>query len=315
MNTQNKYISPVIDLERTQSIVYGNKINALTSNTLSGTVSYSIDTNIVSGYGTYFTSEIETGEYVKFGDEYRQVVLIVSDDSLTVASNFTSNASTVSASSMREENPTGPYISESRYISRRVELADGFEANDLNVYVDVNRPVGTDIKVYYKVLNESDNDSFDSKFYQEMVLDGATNFNEDPLTYSQEKYIVPSSIKSGGSNLLSGTVTISSSSTNVVGSSTKFTEQLKIGDTVRVDSDTRIVTSIANNTFLTVDSNLGSSASGKQMYKLLYNSLIYVTPDNRSYSGYKYFAVKVVFLSNDIAIAPRIKKLKVLSLT
>lgn len=315
MKTDNRFISPVIDLERVQTIIYDNKINSLTSNTLTGLVSYSAGSNTVNGYGTFFTNDIKTGEYVKFGNEYRQVVSISSNTSLNVATTFLTTSSNVAILGMLEENPTGPYASKSRYISRRVELADGFEANDLNVYLDVNRPVGTDIKVYYKVLSESDSDSFDSKFYQEMTLDGAVVFNNDQNTYSSEKYVVPYDIKSGGSNLLTGTVTISNSSTGVTGDSTRFIEQLKIGDTVRVDADTRVVTSIANNTFLTVDSNFTTSASEKQMYKMLYNSVVYTTPDNRTYSGYKYFAIKIVFLSNNSAITPRVKKLKAVALT
>ena len=39
-----------------------------------------------------------------------------------------------------------------RYITRPVTLADGFEARDLKVYFDAYRPVTTDFYVYYKVL-------------------------------------------------------------------------------------------------------------------------------------------------------------------
>lgn len=315
MSTDNRYVSPVIDLERVQSIVYANKINSKTFESHTGLVTYTSGSNTVTGVATSFNLDISTGEYVKFGNEYRQVISIANSTSLTVATDFATSASNASYTSMNEENPSGPYASESRYISRRVELADGFEANDLNVYVDVNRPVGTDIRVYYKVLNEADTDSFDSKFYQEMTLEGSTTFNEDPKQYASEKYVVPYDIKSGGTNILSGTVTISNSSTDVVGASTRFLEQLKIGDTVKVDSDTRVVTSIANNTFMTMDSNFSTSASGRSVYKLLYNTIIYSTPDNRSFSGYKYFAIKIVFLSNNPAIAPRVKKLKAVALT
>lgn len=314
MSTLNQYITPVIDLERVNSILYDYKINSSTANNLSGTVSYSASSNVVIGTSTAFTTEIFNGELLKFGDVYRRVSSISNNTYLTTTTDFVTSASDVAISSLNEENPVGPYVSESRYITRRVELEDGFEANDLQVYVDVNRPAGTNIKVYYKVLSDSDEDAFDDKFYQEMEIDGAVIFNEDPNTYSSEKYVVPTPIKTGGSNLLSGTVSISDSSATVTGTSTKFLEELRIGDTVRVNSDVRIVTAIANNTSLTVDSNFSISTAGVQMYKLLYNSIIYTTPDNRTYSGYKYFAIKVVFLSNNVAISPRIKKLKAIAL-
>lgn len=315
MSTENKYITPVVDLERLQTIAYDFNINNQTSTAISGTAVFSAASNTVTGFGTAFTTEIDSGEYVLFGSEYRRVISVTNNAHLTVATNFVASGANVSMSVMNEEHPTGPYSSNSRYITRRVELADGFEANDLVVYLDVNRPAGTDIKVYYKVLNEEDNDAFDDKFYQEMPIEGNVIFNEDPNTYSAEKYIVPESIKSGGSNVLTGNVAISTSTTTVTGTSTRFMEQLRTGDIIRVNSDTRVVSSIANNTSLTVDSVFSTTSSGNLAYKLLYNSLVYTTPDNRTYSGYKYFAIKVVFLSSNQAIAPRIRKLRAIALT
>lgn len=315
MSTDNKYITPVVDLERLQAIAYDYNINNQTSTTISGTATFSSASNTVVGYSTSFTSEIDSGEYVLFGSEYRRVVSVTNNNHLIVATNFVSSGANVALSIMNEEHPTGPYSSSSRYITRRVELADGFEANDLAVYLDVNRPAGTDIKVYYKVLNEEDNDSFDDKFYQEMPIEGNVIFNEDPNSYSSEKYIVPESIKSGGSNVLTGNVAISTSTTTVTGTSTRFLEELRTGDTIRVNSDTRVVSSIANNTSLVVDSVFSTTSSGNLAYNLLYNSVVYTTPDNRSYSGYKYFAIKVVFLSNNPSISSRIRKLRAIALT
>lgn len=60
----------------------------------------------------------------------------------------------------------GNYLS--RYITRRVELADGFDAGDLRVYLTAYKPSTTDIQVYYKVMNESDPDDFDNKNYVKM---------------------------------------------------------------------------------------------------------------------------------------------------
>lgn len=313
--TENKYITPFIDLERLQSIVYDFKINSLTYTTISGLASYSSSSNTVTGYGTAFTSEIDSGEYVWFGGVPRKVAYITSNTSLTVTDNFVTSGANVAITSMNEENPSGPYASNSRYITRRVELSDGFEANDLNVYVDVNRPAGTDVKVYYKVLSEADNDAFDDKFYQEMEIEGTPTLTENPNAFFEEKYVVPTAIKSGGTNTLSGTVSTSISSATVTGTSTRFLEELKIGDTIRIDTVTKVVSAIANNVSLTADSVYSTAYSSYNMYKMLYNSIVYTTPDNRTYSGYKYFAIKVVFVSNNSAIAPKIKRLRAIALT
>ena len=39
-----------------------------------------------------------------------------------------------------------------RYISKPINLASGFEASNLAVTVDINKPAGTDVKVYYRTL-------------------------------------------------------------------------------------------------------------------------------------------------------------------
>ena len=70
------------------------------------------------------------------------------------------------------------------------------------------------------------------------------------------------------SNALSGTIGISSTNTAVTGdTSTTFTSQLFIGDTIKVGSNIRTVTSIANNSLLTVDSSWPSTLSGQTYYK------------------------------------------------
>jgi len=39
-----------------------------------------------------------------------------------------------------------------RYITKPINLASGFEASNLAVTVDINKPAGTDVKIYYKTL-------------------------------------------------------------------------------------------------------------------------------------------------------------------
>jgi len=48
-----------------------------------------------------------------------------------------------------------------RYITKKVVLDAGFDSGDLNVYLSAYRPSGTDIQVYYKILNRNDTQGFD----------------------------------------------------------------------------------------------------------------------------------------------------------
>ena len=63
-----------------------------------------------------------------------------------------------------EDSATGGNIN-TKYISRRVTLEDGFDASDLKVIVNAYKPIGTGINVYYKVKADEDQDDFDTKGY------------------------------------------------------------------------------------------------------------------------------------------------------
>lgn len=69
-----------------------------------------------------------------------------------------------------------------KYITKRVDLAEGFEAGDLRVFIDCIRPQGTNINAYYKVKSPYDGDSISNKRWQFMdkVVD----------TYSPDKRTV-----------------------------------------------------------------------------------------------------------------------------
>jgi hypothetical protein len=317
LSTSNKYISPYIDDENIIFHFDKNVINNSFETSVSGTITYGSSNNIVIGSGTSFTSQVFPGEYAYFGDEYRRVASVANNTYLTVTNNFTtSNAASQTMTIRNEENPVGPYSSQSRYITKVVTLNDGFEASDLVTYLKINRPPGTSVKVYCKLLNENDIDAFDDKFYTPMELVGTETFTLNQNEYKEEKFVVPSVAKTGGSELLAGTVAISNVSTTVIGTSTRFIEDLKIGDIIAVGTarTERVVSTIANNTSLTVESAFSTVASGQDIFRVLNNVVAYTTPDGRTFQGYKYFAIKIVFLSSNPSYAPKVKDLRGIAL-
>jgi hypothetical protein len=317
LTTVNKYITPYVDDENLKFNLSKNIINNDLLTEVPGTVTYTSGTNYVIGSGTDFSNTVFAGEYAYFGDEYRRIQGISNNTFLTVDTNFnTSNAVNQAMTIRNEENPTGPYASQSRYITKIVTLNDGFEASDLAVYLNVNRPPGTSIKVYAKLLNENDTDAFDDKFYTEMALIGSETFTLNQSEFKEEKFVLPAGVKTGGAELLAGTVDISNVSTTVIGTSTRFLEDLKIGDIIAVGTarTERVVATIANNTALTVESAFSTVASGQDIYRVLNNEVAYTTPDGRTFQGYKYFSIKVVFLSSNPNYAPKIKDLRGIAL-
>ena len=70
--------------------------------------------------------------------------------------------------------PTGGEVAETeptdshalaKYITRKVTLAEGLEANSLKVFVDQNMPSGASVEVYYRVINSDDNSNFEERPY------------------------------------------------------------------------------------------------------------------------------------------------------
>lgn len=55
-----------------------------------------------------------------------------------------------------------------KYITRQVTLEDGFESGDLRVFMDVVRPSGTGVEVYYKVLGSEDPEILANKSWVRM---------------------------------------------------------------------------------------------------------------------------------------------------
>jgi len=55
-----------------------------------------------------------------------------------------------------------------KYLTRQITLEDGFESGDLRVFMDVVRPSGTGVEVYYKVLGSEDPQRFTDKSWVRM---------------------------------------------------------------------------------------------------------------------------------------------------
>lgn len=57
-----------------------------------------------------------------------------------------------------------------RYVSRKITLANGFAAGDLRVFLNAVRPAGSDVLVYYKALSSTDTQSFSDLPWVKMTL-------------------------------------------------------------------------------------------------------------------------------------------------
>lgn len=133
--------------------------------------------------------------------------------SLTVRASMTTNTSTVSPvidlrkcsvigiandinnSSTSETGNNGSALS--KYISRRVVLDDGQDAEDLKLYLSNKIPSVADVKVYGKFQNASDSSNFDDLSWIELELTNTPLNSSSRAGFVEYEYTIPAANKNG----------------------------------------------------------------------------------------------------------------------
>lgn len=141
----------------------------------------------------------------------------------------------------------------SKYVSRRVELADGLDAEDIRLLIGAYKPSSTDVRVYVKFQASTDIRSWSEVEWTQLNLKTETNAVSslaDRYDYREYEYSLGTVAKTAGNGAW------------------------------------------------------------------LNNGIInYIDPTGAIYTNYKYFAVKIVMLSNGHNVVPRIKDLRAIALT
>ena len=78
----------------------------------------------------------------------------------TVSINVSGGSAAGASATITGETSKNGGPAATRYVTKKVVLDAGFDSGDLNVYLSAYRPVGTDIQVYYKILNRNDTQGF-----------------------------------------------------------------------------------------------------------------------------------------------------------
>ena len=157
-----------------------------------------------------------------------------------------------------------------RYISKKVVLADGQEAEDINVFLTAYRPPETDIQIYVKFKNDQDPQDFNDKVWTE--LEYADNGNvvftspTDTEEFIEYKFIVPTinSVATGAFansgvdtfNPLAGGIIVGDGNTNISAVEHAFNAN------TNVDNTNEVITITNANTFFAVGDAITYSANG-----------------------------------------------------
>jgi hypothetical protein len=85
-----------------------------------------------------------------------------------------------------------------RYISKPINLASGFEASNLCVTVDINKPSGTDVKVYYKTLPTEKNTPISDENWVLMDLESTVASSLSNYDFKEHRYFPVGAVDSFG---------------------------------------------------------------------------------------------------------------------
>ena len=146
-------------------------------NPISTTVTVSLpdDTNGAQAYATANISGgiIQSIDFVTIGSGYMSTPTITVSDSTTRSG----NANTIIVVHGETSSHGGNGIA--KYFTKKVVLTPGNDSGDLRVYYTAYRPIGTNISVYYKILNRNDIQNFEDANWQLMTnMSNSTTYSK-----------------------------------------------------------------------------------------------------------------------------------------
>ena len=212
----------------------------------------------------------------------------------------------------------------SKYISRQVVLAEGQDAEDLKVYLDSQIPTGAAVEVYAKVMNSADDADFLSEIeWKQLSIDDQPFVATEGLAeYSYKVPAKASGFGLNGSDILEYDVTRINSipvSTGGSGYSSAPTVTIECDDGNGFGATAEAILSGGAVSEIRII-NPGRGFTGSVTVTLTGGSpstaatIGTVTTNTVTYTGFKYFAVKIVHLSSNTAIIPKSSGLRAYAL-
>lgn len=228
-----------------------------------------------------------------------------------------------------------------RHITTAISLqgANGTirQAEDIRVYLTAYRPTNTDIQVFARIFNDADPNAFDDEDWTRLqLIDGDIHRSDTYIDMTFGFQNQPNS-----ASVVAGSATTSNNSANITGVGTSWSTDLAANTLIKVydplfpntNFAVVMVKSVANNTQITVDQIFSSNTtygiggpeisdvSGLKIDKINYphqafiniqndNTVRYYNDQFHVFDNYDTFAIKVVLLSADSRVYPRLHNIR-----
>lgn len=231
-------------------------------------------------------------------------------------------------------------LAKSKYISKVIKFAQDKRAEDIVVYLTGYRPAGTQIKVYAKIHNAEDRESFQSKAWTPLVLKDNIDYfsSTDPNDLREFTYGFDTAPEFQVA--LAGTGTITHGS-NSITTTSNHSAALTAGDLIRIkDQDFGnhevFTVSAANTTAINTYRNITTASlvssvsrptrSDIVIDKLKYrnvawnnvendNTVRYVNSEYVTFDEYTSMQIKIVLLATQSHIVPKVEAIQVIGVS
>jgi hypothetical protein len=117
---------------------------------------------------------------------------VIDTKSLAVAASL----NTINNDTTNEDSNSGGNAL-AKYITKAITLVDGFDASNLVVTMDINKPPSTNVKVYFKYLPVGQATPLTDEDWQEMVLENSVQNSSFALDYKEHKFYPSGAFVSG----------------------------------------------------------------------------------------------------------------------
>ena len=214
----------------------------------------------------------------------------------------------------------------SKYVSRIVTLADGLDAEDIKVFVNAYRPANTDVKVYARIINETDSTNIDDANWSLLQMtQNESKFSsdvdrQDVIEYGYE---FADTLETTTTDAIA---TLDTDGATVVTSSNVHST-FAVNDLIKLtqsneDTDyqiSKVIAKAANGTSFTIADNCFVNSSvitvsrvnDDQIYRAFRDpqapvafTASYFNEDQERFVGYKRLAIKIVMTSESTNKAP-----------
>ena len=229
-------------------------------------------------------------------------------------------------------------LAKSKYLSKVIRFAQDKYAEDIVVYLTGYRPAGTEIKVYAKIHNAADRESFQSKAWTPLVLkDNIDRFSStDPNDMYEFTYGFDTAPALQVALPGTGAITYGS---NTITTTNNHSATVTAGDLIRIkDQDFGnhevFVVSAANTTAIETYRNITTSSlvsagvtrSDIVIDKLKYrniawnnvendNTVRYVNSEYVEFDRYTSMQIKIVLLATQSHIVPKVEAIQVIGVS